>query len=64
MLAEAIHNSAGMGVGTFLGVLVVLWLMKRSGRDVQLLKGSVLFTALVAGMSAWMLGALVTGLVG
>ena len=54
MLAEAIHASAGVGVGVFLGSLVGLTIHKRAGRgSTFMLKDSVVFTALVAGMVAW-----------
>ncbi|MGR3495807.1 hypothetical protein [Citreimonas sp.] len=54
MLAEAIHATAGVGVGVFLGSLLGLTIHKRAGRGgTFMLKDSVLFTALVAGMVAW-----------
>ncbi|SDX98014.1 hypothetical protein [Citreimonas salinaria] len=54
MLAEAINQSAGVGVGVFLGSLLGLTVHKRAGRGgTFMLKESVLFTALVAGMVAW-----------
>lgn len=60
MFANAINATAGVGIGTFLGVLFVLFLMRRSGRDVQLIRGSVFFTAVAAGMGAWTLAAVMT----
>ncbi len=55
MLAQAIHNSAGVGVGIFLGCLIGLSMLKRQGRaSGVILRDSVPFTALVAGMTAWL----------
>jgi hypothetical protein len=64
MLAMAIHQSAGVGVGTFLGVLIMMFIMRRSGKKVRLLNDSVVYTALVVGMGAWTLAAVLRLVVG
>jgi hypothetical protein len=60
MIAQAINATAGVGIGTFLGCLFVLFIMRRGGRDVQLIRDSIFFTAVAAGMGAWTLAAVVT----
>jgi len=60
MIALAIQNTAGIGIGTFLGVLAVLWFKRRRGASVALVRSSVFFTAVAAGMAAWTLAALVS----
>ena len=64
MFAIAVHQTAGIGIGTFLGVLIVFFAMRRAGRKVPLLKENLFFTALVAGMGAWTLAAVLRILVG
>ena len=55
MLAQAIHDSAGVGVGIFLGCLIGLSMLKRQGRaSGVILRDNVMFTALVVGMVAWL----------
>ncbi len=60
MFGQAVHATAGIGIGTFLGVLIVTFAMRRSGRKVLVLKDSPFFTALVAGMGAWTLAAVMS----
>jgi len=60
MFAQAVHQTAGVGLGTFLGIFVVTFFMRRAGKDITLLRDSPFFTALVAGMGAWTLSALMT----
>ena len=62
--AYAVNATAGVGIGTFVGVALILWFMTRSGRKVELIRGSVFFTAVAAGMGAWVVAALVTSVTG
>ena len=62
--SQAIGATAGIGIGVFIGCLLVLVLRKRAGADIKLLKDSAFFTALVAGMGAWTLAALIRVVVG
>ena len=57
MIAQAVQANAGIGMGVFLGVLAILFVLRRAGRDVELLRDSVFFTAVAAGMGAWTLAA-------
>lgn len=60
MFHQAIHQAAPVGIGVFIGVWLMLFFMKRGGRDVQLLQGSVFKTAVAAGMGAWVVAAVLT----
>ena len=60
MIANAINATAGVGIGTFLGCLAVLFFLRRSGREVQMIRDSVFFTAVAAGMGAWTFAAAMT----
>ncbi len=65
MFALAIHQTAGVGVGIFLGCLLGFWLHRRSGRPQgYLMRDSIPFTALVAGMLGWVAAAVMTVVVG
>ena len=65
MLAQAIHQTAGVGVGVFLGCLLGFFVHARSGKPQgYLLRGSIPFTALVAGMVAWIVAAVLSVVVG
>lgn len=52
ILAAAVVKSAGIGMGTALGCLVGLGLRKYNGKTQGLLAGSVVLTAMVAGLLA------------
>ncbi|MEP4195906.1 MAG: hypothetical protein ABJL99_09750 [Aliishimia sp.] len=45
-------QSAGAGIGVFLGTLIGFSIRKRSGKTEGLLAGSILMTAVVAGLLA------------
>ncbi|CUH76792.1 hypothetical protein [Tropicibacter naphthalenivorans] len=59
MFAEAVNQTVGIGVGIFLGTLIGFGLRARKGNAAGLVQGSVWKTAVVAGMLAWFLSALI-----
>ena len=52
MIQELVQQSAGVGIGVFLGTLIGLFVRKRSGKTEGLLGGSVFITASAAGGAA------------
>jgi hypothetical protein len=65
MFAQAIHATAGIGVGLFIGCVLGFWAHGRSGKSQDyLIKGSVFYTALVVGMLGWTTAALASMLIG
>ncbi|WGW03198.1 hypothetical protein [Tropicibacter oceani] len=60
MFAEAINQTAGVGVGVFVGTLIGFGLRARSGNVQGLVQGSVWKTAVLGGMVAWLLAAVVS----
>lgn len=60
MLAEAINQSAGVGVGLFIGSLIGFSLRARAGKTAGLFQGSVWKTAVLAGMLGWFVAAIVS----
>ncbi len=60
MLAEAINQRAGIGVGLFIGSLIGFGLRARAGKTSGLFQGSVWKTAVLAGMLGWFVAALIT----
>ncbi|MFZ7089628.1 hypothetical protein [Primorskyibacter sp. 2E233] len=61
MFAEAIHQTAGIGVGVFVGTLIGFGLRARSGKTDGLVQGSVWKTAVLVGFAAWLVAAVVAG---
>ncbi|MFW2542653.1 hypothetical protein ACN2XU_08420 [Primorskyibacter sp. 2E107] len=57
MFVEAINQTVGVGAGVFLGTLIGFGLRARSGKSQGLIQGSVWKTAVLAGMLAWLLAA-------
>jgi len=65
MLAQAINQTAGAGIGIFLGSLIGFYLRGRSGKtQAYLLRDNMLLTALVAGMLGWIVAAVITIVIG
>ena len=58
MIAEAIHQTVGIGVGVFLGALLGFGIRAKRGKAPALVGGSVLRTAILAGMFGWTVAAL------
>ena len=59
MFAEAINQSAGIGIGVALGTLIGFGLRARAGKTQGLIQGSVWKTAVLAGMLAWIAAAVI-----
>ncbi|TNF63342.1 MAG: hypothetical protein EP307_05245 [Rhodobacteraceae bacterium] len=49
-MLDLVLSSSAPAIGVFVGVLVGLFMRKRSGRTEGLLKGSVVLTAAAAGL--------------
>lgn len=49
MIGDLVAQSAGVGIGIFLGTLIGLFARKRSGKTDGMLNGSVFLTASAAG---------------
>jgi hypothetical protein len=65
MFAQAIHATAGIGIGLFIGCLVGFWAHGRTGRSQGfLIRGSVPFSALVVAMAGWTTSAVAALLLG
>ncbi len=64
MIAYLALKSAGIGIGTFVGVGIGLFVAGRRGSQQTLLGDSVLLTALAAGLGAWCLAMLVNSFIG
>ena len=58
MIAEAIHQTAGIGVGVFIGALIGFGMQARAGKRGSLVRNSVVMTAVLAGMLGWVAAAL------
>ncbi|MCC1491645.1 hypothetical protein [Cognatishimia sp. F0-27] len=57
MFAEAVNQTVGIALGTFLGAMLGLSIRARSGKPLGLFRGSVLATSIVAAMLAWTVAA-------
>jgi len=57
-------QSAGIAIGTFVGVCIGLFSRRRSGGSDWLLGGSIVLTAFAAGMGAWVVAMFVNYLIG
>jgi hypothetical protein len=64
MLPELLHQTAGIGVGTFLGALIGLSVRARQGKRSGLVRGSVFLTSVLVGMAAWVAMAVLRGVMG
>ncbi|MBV2361204.1 hypothetical protein KUH32_15680 [Thalassococcus sp. CAU 1522] len=64
MLAQLLHETAGVGLGVFAGALLGFGIRARSGKTEGLVRGSVFFTAVLAGMVAWVAMAAIRGMIG
>ena len=63
MLAEAVNQTVGVGLGVFFGTLIGFGLRSRKGQRGGLVQDSVWKTAVLAGMVAWAVAAMVALLV-
>lgn len=59
MLAEAVNQTVGVGLGVFIGTLIGVGLRARKGQRSGLVQDSVWKTAVLAGMAAWAVSAVV-----
>ena len=59
MFMIAVNQTAGIGLGLFIGCLIGFGLRARSGKVDMLVQGSVWKTAVLFGMAAWLVAALV-----
>lgn len=58
MIAMAIYQTAGIGIGIFLGAVLGFSIQARKGNRDNLVRDSVVMTAVLAGMLAWVAAAL------
>ena len=64
MIATLALQSIGIPAGTFIGILLGLGMRRRSGKTDGLLGGSLLLTALVAALVAWVIAIIANFFVG
>ncbi len=64
MIPQLLHQTAGIGVGTFVGALVGLGFRAKRGNREGLVKDSVFMTSVLVGMAAWVIVAAVRGVLG
>ncbi|MEQ3710719.1 MAG: hypothetical protein ABNH38_03635 [Tateyamaria sp.] len=64
MIATLALQSIGIPAGTFIGVLLGLGMRRRSGKTDGLLGGSLLLTAAVAALIAWVVAIAVNYFIG
>lgn len=59
MFIIAVHQTAPIGIGLFIGCLVGFGMRARNGKTDGLFQGSVWKTAVLVAMSSWLVAALV-----
>ncbi|MEO9682204.1 MAG: hypothetical protein ABJR46_19165 [Tateyamaria sp.] len=64
MIAFLAIKSAGIGIGTFIGVCIGLFARRRRGAEQWLLGGSIVLTALAAAVIALVMAMLVNYVIG
>jgi hypothetical protein len=64
MIPQLLHQTAGVGIGTFLGALIGLSLRARGGNRGGLVRDSVFMTSVLVGMAAWVVMAIIRGVFG
>lgn len=64
MIATLALQSIGIPAGTFIGILLGLGMRRRSGKTDGLIGGSLLLTALVAAIVAWVIAIAVNYFIG
>ncbi|MEM6372660.1 MAG: hypothetical protein AAF727_07765 [Pseudomonadota bacterium] len=64
MILTLATQSIGVPAGTFIGLLIGLGMRRRAGKTEGLLRGSLVLTALVAALGAWVVAIIVNYVIG